>query len=79
MIQIENWHYNTHQLVTRIPDEVGAFWEKCYGVKLEQFQCTPAPSNLNGSHTGRKWECDVYLAMSECGYCLIQPREEEPE
>lgn len=68
---IHPWHYNTSDVVTRIPNEIGFIWMMCYKVELRNLQCTPIVSFLNGCHSGNGMDTMLFLAKDENGNFLI--------
>ncbi len=63
--EIVDWHYNQFTIVTRIPELVAMVWELGYKIKLERLQCTPAPSEFNGGHSGPGTPYNLFLARDE--------------
>lgn len=65
------WFYGDFEIVSRIPDEVGEFWAKGYGIVLGRWQAIKAPSHFNGQHMGRGFGPELLLARDEAGHYLL--------
>lgn len=70
--------YNTHDVVRRIPNEVGVYWSFLVDIKIgnnEGFYCR---SFLSGQHSGgaSKNEMEWLVARDENGnYLLCKPKD----
>lgn len=75
--QTFTFSYNTHDVVRRIPNEVGAYWSFLVDIKIghnEGFYCR---SFLDGMHSGggAKDEMEWLVARDENGnYLICKPR-----
>lgn len=79
MVEIKKWHYNTHDVVLRIPSEIGLIWFWGYGVREPKpFECVKATTWFNGQTTMGKFNTmkrPIHLGMDEAGnFALIQEK-----
>lgn len=73
--EVQKWHYNTHDVIVRIPLLVGEVWELGYGKPLQKFQCIEITSFFNGMHMGTGFSSEIFLAKDENdSYLLVKAK-----